>query len=883
MSFIDDFDSKPLLSAELENDGRLGLPVTLTVLFDKERFTFKRGHGGTPVMIYVIGTAVRRVGTLPDSEIVRGMLDRGYAVTVLDYHGSEAAHGYGLDLSVQGIRQRIMKGEFFASVEGLGKGTYPETLVVPSGCDASYGNVFFEFDKHGADGTLEKIVEIWNNDFRGTKGENIIKWVDNCGNRKATQAGFDGSEPVWLDEDGNESDDGQYIRVKHTLAYDVTDCVKPDGTMIDLKLYMHIVYPTEPKERVPVMCLASSAEGLCSGSATADRPHMNGFVFGGFAGVMYDYPYTPMARLDHYGYFDGYPKAGYVTGDNATYSLKTYNVHADTAAMRFIRYLALSQGEKYRFDIEAIGVYGNSKGGWTTYLGETDPDAMPHTRMFKGHHGETRYENGKTEGREGVHGGEEQPWLTYDGKSIFGGAQLIYSGCGASWYGVTKGHTPLFVSCNRRDESCFSTSNSLVNLGRVYDIPTMWLEIPLPHTLTYGEDLMYGIDSYRAFMDFAGYHLRHDPVKALGVRVNKDRFPVSVTVMLTGGIDKAQAERIKVTDNSGSAVTGAMESEYGGQEWTFTPSVPVYGGGYTLTVPKGIVGSNGKESECEVSFGFDMGDGCVAGLDEADNVARFAKRSVAFEVINDGVNTVSAYNGEGERLGSVNVSGRGWYRIDVTGKNADGVTLKAEKAASRNTVCYPLNLCSRVSGEKCAAPDGTPALRVDGFLLDTSHPTEEFYAYPTLAVKADRLVKDTALDRSDLGRRFKIRFKVYDTVSRYICFGLNHCSRRVDGVADYHRVMGNERTRKCDWTEYTLDYTVYEPLYGANGEQVKSFSVFCFGNGEQDSPIYFADLTCEETVTDVMLGDTLFVGETDERILPLGMSDIVCEKSPWSK
>ena len=60
-----------------------------------------------------------------------------------------------------------------------------ETLVVPSGYDVSFGNVYWEFDKHGADGTLEKIVEIWNNDFRGTNAEKIIKWTTAQGKRKA--------------------------------------------------------------------------------------------------------------------------------------------------------------------------------------------------------------------------------------------------------------------------------------------------------------------------------------------------------------------------------------------------------------------------------------------------------------------------------------------------------------------------------------------------------------------------------------------------------------------------------------------------------------------------------------------------------------------------
>ena len=147
MSFLSNgFEKYTVNSLEIENDGRIGVPVTATVLFDKERFTVKQGYGGTPVMIYVINTMAKRVGTLSDGEIVSGMLDRGYIVTVLDYKGSEKAENYELDFSVQGIRRKIMGGELFAAVDCMGKGSYPETLVVPSGCDTSYGNIYWEFD-----------------------------------------------------------------------------------------------------------------------------------------------------------------------------------------------------------------------------------------------------------------------------------------------------------------------------------------------------------------------------------------------------------------------------------------------------------------------------------------------------------------------------------------------------------------------------------------------------------------------------------------------------------------------------------------------------------------------------------------------------------------
>ena len=886
MVFTNNLNKYIIGTSRIENDGHIGIPLEYTVLFDIEKSSLKKGFGGTPIMIYVVNANIERIGTLSDEEILLGMIDRGFAVTVFNYLNNEKAAFPALDLSVQGLRQRLMKGELFADLKGFGEGKYPETLVVPSGYDVSFGNVFWEFDKHGADGTLEKIVEIWNNDFRGTNAEKIIKWTDASGVRKATQNGHDGTQPVWCDEDGNADENGQYIRIKHTLASKITDCVKRDGSPLDLKLYMHLIYPTKPKKKVPVMCLSGSSESLCAGSATPDRPHMNGFVFNGYAGVLFDYGYTPMARNDHYGYFDGYPKTGYITGDNGTYSMKHYNDFSDTAAMRFIRYLALSD-ERFCFDTDAIGVYGNSKGGWMSHLGEKDPDAMPSRRLFPGHHGETRFENGKTEAKDGINGGEPQPWLTYNGQKIFGGAQLIYSGCGATYFAISEGHGPMFVACNRRDESCFSTSNAMVNLGRIYDIPTMWLEIPLNHTLVHDDDLLYGVDSSKAFFDFTGYYLKHDAVKVIGAKVNKYEFPASVTVMFSGCVGKDDGAKIKVTDASGKAVAGKLTSAYGGVEWTFTPSEPVYGKGCVLSVPEDLKGDNGNTIQSGYVYGIDFGEGESACACNTLNVeVKGDRRYIAFEVENDGVNTVGAYTADGKLIGKVNTCGSGWYKIDVTELGeirSDLLTLKAEKQAETKIDAPALTICGNAVGGEMTAPDGRQALGVTEFKTVTRYPTEEFYSNPAGALICNNIIKEAPLDESDLGRRFRVSFKVYDTSSRYIGFGLNHCSHRPSSIADYHRVIFNEITRKGEWVEYGFDYTVYEPMFGELGKQKKSFYINCFGGGNQDSPIYFADLKCEETVTDVVIGKKYVVYENGPKPLNLGESEIECPKSPWSK
>ncbi|MCQ2399405.1 MAG: hypothetical protein MJ072_02740, partial [Clostridia bacterium] len=67
-------------------------------------------------------------------------------------------------------------------------------------------------------------------------------------------------------------------------------------------------------------------------------------------------------------YFDG--NSG-VTGDTLAYSFHVFNdKRINTAAIRLIRYLALSEPSTYKFNIEKVGMLGNSKGGWFRFLGE---------------------------------------------------------------------------------------------------------------------------------------------------------------------------------------------------------------------------------------------------------------------------------------------------------------------------------------------------------------------------------------------------------------------------------------------------------------------------------------------------------------------------------
>lgn len=743
-----------------------------TVFYKGDTVRVKTGYNGTPVIFYITGLVYERAGTASDEDIVNSMLGRGFIVVWLRPIKNTETNRLG-EWELQAIRQKLLS-EKFLSQFGFPQGEYPENFIVPSGCDVSLRRVFWNIRQHSAAGTLEKIVQVWNNDFCGVKGEQIICW-GNSGGRKKIKAASDGTLPVWLGKDGCPNENGRFIKIKYTYAENISDCVKSDGTPVDMNLYMHIIYPVKPKKRVPVMCLASSTEHLATGATGTDRPHFLGFLLRGYAGVMYDYGYVPMARNDHYGYFDGNAAPGHVTGDNVTYSLEFYNAKKiNTSAMRYIR--KLSHRRKYNFDERAVGVIGNSKGGWMTFLGEKVPDAFAESRYFPNHHGETYFEIGEK--------GSEQPWTIYRGKEISSNANFIYASCGGNEEYITQGHAPTFVSCNAGD-GIYASANTMANLCRVYDVPSLCLEANVGHTFACGLDLRYGIDCYQALFDFAGYYLKKDTVKLLYADAQTNRLKFS------GSVSDTEMRKVRVSCSQGEA-EGRWRSSYGKTEWQYFVDNPDKNAEYRVVLPANLQADNGTCLGKEYSLRF-----CGGGIRQPDkNDVCKIKRTRVFSVSS----LVSA----------------GWTPAEYT-------SLQPE-----------------------FAPDGTPALQVSQHLVDRRYFHETFYDnhMPVLShVQAIGLIGS-----ADFGRRFRIILPIYDEISRRITVELSSCTSAKYRTADYHRVIGNFTSQCGRWVKIVLDYTVYDALYKEAGEHIKYLLLRAETSGNLDKKFFLGDLTVEELI-----------------------------------
>ena len=87
------------------DDGYIGISYEVTVYYDfATHGKAKSGFmtlGATPVMMYVVNTNVARIGTDSDVSIISSMLDRGYAVVVVDYLNDPKAKSPALEWSTQ--------------------------------------------------------------------------------------------------------------------------------------------------------------------------------------------------------------------------------------------------------------------------------------------------------------------------------------------------------------------------------------------------------------------------------------------------------------------------------------------------------------------------------------------------------------------------------------------------------------------------------------------------------------------------------------------------------------------------------------------------------------------------------------------------------------
>ncbi|MBR2650561.1 MAG: Ig-like domain-containing protein, partial [Clostridia bacterium] len=919
----------------IENDGYVGA-LEYTIYYNSVDFgQAQGGYRGTNVILYCVNTNTERVGKDSNATIIKSMLDRGYMVVVIDYLNNPLATGHALDDSAQLASREFRSGKWVSASEKIaavstGK-EYYNVLVCPSGHNVLLNQVFWEVDKHSASGTLEKIVENWNTDFKGTKAERLVKWAtgDTTDTRKTVATASDGTSPVWYNASGSADENGLYTKVKYTVANSITDCVNPDGSPLDLDLVMHITYPTNPEAEVPVLSVS-----CCWGYPTMSEKlgtdlasQHTGALFRGYAGAMYEYLWHPMATDESFGYYDGKAQAGSVTGDHMNYSIHIYNDKLiNTASQRYLRYLALSDST-YKFDIDNFACIGVSKGASFSYIGdaklqdklvdpslysgealETEIDkalaALTPERVFDGHHGETRYQAGEVGesavitgggyvGDKAILGGEKQPWLTYNGEEIISGVQLTYASNGGSDCEFLEGHSPIFVCAHMNDEwnSAFGSANAALLAANTMNIPVLYFEVFQAHEFAYKPDMIYNVETYDAFFDFAGFYLKDEPVKVLYTDPYKNDGKISLTdkieIQFSGAVELSEVERITVT-GGGKALSGSWSSLFGGTKWVFTPYEMKGDTSYVITVPADLKGTNGTEMGTAYTSGFmtEADDAIALDPTSGSYYSVTAPTSLPegmdsivfrFAVTNNAANVAELYEvegvgaTEGTLIGKVNLKGAGIYEIDITdytldnGGKAATLFLSAGKAAGTSEIKH-LDL-SGVTDVTAWAPYQLVKLDENGNEAASGDSAISVYINPTTYNAGDvnyskmggafaikNLIGSSALTDADYGRMFTVKVKFYDTVSRTLQLKMRNATSQANGVLDTQAALYNLTTRANEWGEFEFPYVVYDSEYGAGASLVKELYISISSTGDTKEKFYLSDVTVTETVTDITVG-----------------------------
>ena len=738
-------------------DNTSHLPVNIHTYYDenKQYVPATIGEAGSVSILYVMNTNTERLGNKTDAELVQSFLDRGYFVIVLDYQNNPAACGTALDWSTQDIRCQVIGGNPFKGGKVYTAGTYTDgklagtdpicaqSYILPAGYDIAHNIPYFSYDKHGTAGTFELIVEIWNNDFKSVKRNTIVKWVDENGlprlNRteaiteKAASDSSNINYATWFKTaDGkngisqsalealsdSQKKQYQYTYIGNTKVVDVTDCVQPDGTMIDLNLYCDIIYPANYTEQLPVMITMSSGYTRASSWSDSTRPYLNGPLFNGYVGVLSDYGLVPMCRNDHYGYFCGDSQLNSISGDNGTYSLSYYNgIHSDTALLRTLRKIGVEgmdvEGYGYvsaPINPDKIGAYGNSKGGVIVRLANPTPEKLQELRCFEGHNGETRLEayennypyvdpyisNGATTDAR-IDYPEAQPVLTYsNGQTIHSGLNFVFANCGGASNTLTEGSAPIFgvgTQAGKAEGSYYTYYQTTANLARNLDIPFFGLVAPtIAHDLGYGTDRDYGLDILESFNRYANYWLKDDNVECIIIDVDTTKdicaaadvimdniYEISpdssIKLQFTGSVSESEIEKVQIISlSTGEELNGAWQGSYGDQQWKFIPYDIQDSTYYTINVPASLSAKNGKPIKEAVTHTFRTSNGVTENNVTISQLKHIKTIDCKSLLLND------------QSLGGAATPGLGWSGGGIYG-TTDGfdINLFRINAASYNT------------------------------------------------------------------------------------------------------------------------------------------------------------------------------------------------------
>ena len=483
------------------------IPLKIYYLHDSTDFE------GADVIIYVKNQAIERIGQESDLPILTDFIREKFIVITADFGNNPKAVSPFFDYDLHDI----FRGVFGYQTESLLKDIKlsPKEFrcfIVPEGYRVATDLVYWELDKHGVYGTLEYIMESYNTD--------IVPKVPG-------------------------------LKVVSTPG----EMVDRYGKPFDFTVKMDIVYPSQPKRKVPVVFHSETLSARNPNEQPRNNfPHFGGFLMRGYAYVVMGHCFNPC--VNHYFHF-------------GKFELDHWNGFACyTAGIRYLN----ANSDKYNLNTNYIGGIGYSKGEYAiTRLSDPNHDGGTESKKYEG------FPDGSP---------QPQPWPGYSSK-ISCGMQGMGMGLFETEY-ITSDYVPTMIVCGENDRDVITRQHPLF-VKTLDDLNANYISLlmqGLGHEIPNGYDERMGVDRYLLSVDFFDRYLRVEeklpPVVLVTSPINNkegvspdEKISVHFAPVIDEKtvIDNKGIRVISVKDNT--EVEGSWNISNGGTKFNFTPAQPL--------------------------------------------------------------------------------------------------------------------------------------------------------------------------------------------------------------------------------------------------------------------------------------------------------------------
>lgn len=260
---------------------------------------------------------------------------------------------------------------------------------------------------------------------------------------------------------------------------------------------------------------------------------------------------------------------------------------------------------------------------------------------------------------------------------------------------------------------------------------------------------------------------------------------------------------------------------------------------------------------------------------------------------------------QGELLGEITLTGAGSYQLDVTeyvkslGDEKPAFVLRAKNVSETKVISdynfepegagsdgltgvnFGKFVSAAASAEQNHTAGGSRSVKFD-YMTKNDNAYFAWMPFDTI-VSFPNLIKSSALDASDLGRKFHISMSIYDTTSREVKAELTKTSSRFgepDNI-DWNATRRNIMTEANKWNTYSLVYRVDNPIYW-NSLDKRALSITAEPTGQTDNyhPMYLDDVTVTEEITEVKVLAPSLILHPAETVLQSPQNAAYVESGP---